>query len=276
MPATLTLSLIITLLGQAPAEKAEKDKASTKRLEYMTTTLAGYTLQSSDDRTKQFRFKADPVLRFTNPVGGLKDGAVFLWVDEFDRPTVATQFFWSAEGDWRQELSSLSLDRLTLKSGDGEWSPSSGGVQFKPVPGAEKPAATADQRLRQMRSLAAEFTAEHWFRRKTWNQLRLLSKPFARYGKPGSNVVDGTLFCFAHGTDPEVLLMVEARPAKSGPEWQFALAPMTTFAVNASHQGKRVWSLPPRAGGEAQEPNATFHVRQVPGVMEASSAKATP
>ena len=75
-----------------------------------------------------------------------------------------------------------------------------------------------------MRELADGFSAEHFYKGRTWNKLRLLTKPFARYGKPGTDVQDGALFCFAHGTNPEVLLTLESRPGKDGLEWQYAFA----------------------------------------------------
>jgi hypothetical protein len=214
----LAVALIAAFLGQAQPQNPEKATISKRRLEFMTKTLASYDAQLSEPLKPAPRLNADPVIRFTNPVGGLKDGAVFLWLDEGERPTVACQFYLSAEATWYQELSSLATHTLTLRSvEDGEWSPSKGGVEFKPIPDAPVPAATADQRLRQMRSLAGEFTAKHWYRRKIWNQIRLLSKPLARYGKLGSEALDGALFCFTHGTDPEVLLMIEERAGKRGP-----------------------------------------------------------
>ena len=139
--------------------------------------------------------------------------------------------------------------------------PSRGGVSFKPVPDAPRPADTAERRLRQMRQLAEGFSAEHHYRGTTWNQLRMLIKPFARYGKPGSDVQDGALFCFAHGTDPEALLMLESRPGKDGPEWQYAFAPMTGFAINAFWKGKEVWSMPPEANGWAGTRPIPFTLR---------------
>ncbi len=54
------------------------------------------------------------------------------------------------------------------------------------------------------------------------------------------------LFAFVLGTDPEVFLFLEARPGKEGLEWQYALAPMTVFAVKGSYRGKAVWELPNR------------------------------
>ena len=42
-----------------------------------------------------------------------------------------------------------------------------------------------------MRAVAEGFSAEHLYKGRTWNKLRMLTKPFARYGKLGSDVQDG-------------------------------------------------------------------------------------
>ena len=84
------------------------------------------------------------------------------------------------------------------------------------------------------------------FKAKGWSDLRLLPTPIARYGETGTKLVDGALFAFVIGTDPEVFLFLEARPGEDGPEWQYALAPMTVYALKATYRGKAVWELPDR------------------------------
>jgi hypothetical protein len=116
-----------------------------------------------------------------------------------------------------------------------------------------------------MRTIAERFSAEDHFETKSWNALRLLTKPLVRYGKASAKVEDGALFSFVLGTDPEVFLMLEARPAKDGLEWQYALAPMTCYPVktwlkgkdDGSTKGREVWSLPLRL--PADDPTATFY-----------------
>src|SRR4051794_10224380 len=270
MGLTSYLLLIGVLLGQAstpPGPDRPEDPAS--RLEFMKKSLAIYDLRAIDDRGTRFRLRPEPILRFTNPVGGSQDGAIFFWVDEQGRPGAVVQVFRKQEGPWSQEFVSLSTSPLVAEARSGPgWTPSRGGVELRPVPDAPKPAATAEQRLLQMRALARDFAAEDYFKNKTWSALRLLPKPLARYGKPGSDVTDGALFCFALTTDPEVLLILEARTGKEGLEWQYAFAPMTTFAVKGSWKGREVWSLPARFG-IAKEGNATFHIRPIPGGSDA-------
>jgi hypothetical protein len=269
MLSALGLPLLLGILGQAPPPEGKMPESPAERLKFMKESVAGYSVHPRQDESQTDRLLADPVLRFTNPVGGAPDGCVFLWIGEGDRPSAAVQAYWNPKHVFAQELSSLSTTPMKATSSKvGDWSPSRAGVEFKPIPDAPKPAETPERRLRQMNALAEGFSARHFFKEKTWNQLRLLTKPFIRYGKPETPILDGALFCFAHGTDPEVLLMIEARPGKEGAEWQYAFAPMTGFAVNASWKDKEIWSRPLQVYSSTSDPSSTFHVRRYPAPSE--------
>jgi hypothetical protein len=69
-------------------------------------------------------------------------------------------------------------------------------------------------------------------------------------------LLDGALFAFVLGTDPEVFLFLEARSGRESLEWQYALAPMTIYAVKASYRGNAVWELPNRI--PSWEPSKPF------------------
>ena len=254
----LSVTLTLGLLGQGPLDS--DDPAA--RLAIMKTSAATYDIRRVDGPDRPVRLQAEPVLRFTNTVGATRDGAIFLWFDEEDRPTVAAQVFVKRDGDFVHELTSLSTGLVVGKTpGASNWSPSRPGLEFKPVPGAPKPAESPEQRLRQMQALAREFSAEDLFREKTWQPLRMLTKPFARYGKPDAKATDGALFAYVLTTDPEVYLMIEARVGKDGPEWQYAFAPMTIYSVRASWKGQAVWELPTR-WDVASRPSEPFYFRE--------------
>jgi hypothetical protein len=262
MNPPITLTLVLLLLGQAGPSSVERSDDSAARLEFMKKSLMTFKVQSIDNRKAVYRLQAEPAIRFTNPVSGSKDGAIFFWFGEDDRPAVAVQVYLKREGIWLQEFSLLTTSPLVATSAEGlDWNPSRGGVEFKSVPDAPRPALAAEPRLRQMHALAQEFVAEDFIWPKTWQPLRLLSKPLVRYGKPGTDVIDGAIFSFVLTTDPEVYLMVEARAGKGGPEWQYTFAPMTTRAVKCSRKGQEVWSLPRRTA-ESRNPTETFHVRE--------------
>src|SRR5205807_6890138 len=126
----------------------------------------------------------------------------------------------------------LSNERFAVARGDAvPWHPQKPGLEFKLVDDAPAPADSAVQRLTQMRAIAQKFQADDDFEGKSRWELRLMAKPLQRYGKPDSEILDGALFAFVHGTDPEVFVMVEARSAQGKYRWHYGLAPMTAYAV---------------------------------------------
>jgi hypothetical protein len=258
----LLLILAFSARTSTPGPQEVDDAAA--RLELMKKSVGGYRLRPADGPGDAYRLRPDPVLRFTNPVGNSRDGAVFLWLGEGDRPAAAVQVQERRDGLWFHELSSLSTVPLIANSAESpDWAPSRAGIEFRAVPGAPRPAGAAEQRLRQMQELVRGFTAEDDFQRKSWQPLRVLTRPLARYGKPGSGPIDGCLFGYVLTSDPEVLLMIEAGQGPDGPEWRYAFAPMTVYPVRGSWKGKEVWNLPFRPRPASTGPAEPFHVREV-------------
>ena len=193
----------------------------------MKASLATYNVHPAGDR------KASSGSRPSRSSGSptrwaySQDGAIFFWLGEDGRPEAAVQAFLMRDGTAGSTTSARSRPaRSSPRRRAAGLVPRPGRGRVRPVPDAPKPADTAEARLRQMRELAAGLR-----RRRTtsgsngWQALRPMPKPFARYGKPGSALIDGAVFCFALGTDPEAYLMLEARAGKDGPEWQYAFAP---------------------------------------------------
>jgi hypothetical protein len=254
MTALPSIALALGLLTQAPPTGDGKDERAA-RLEFLKSSLAIYDVHPAGDPSKKYRLQADPVLRFTNPVGVSQDGAIFFWLGEDGRPEVAIQAFLQRGGAWIHDFSSLSTVPVVAEARQGPvWYPARGGVEPKPVPEAPKPADSAEARLRQMRDLAQSFAVSDNFRENGWQALRPMPNPFARYGRPATPLIDGAVFCFALGTDPEAYLILEARAGRDGPEWQYAFAPQTSYALKASWKGREVWSVPNRLPWTASEP----------------------
>jgi hypothetical protein len=247
------LYLAIALAAQAPAGAEGAGDSSAERLRFMKDSVRTYELTSGGDYRGALKLDEKPVFRLGKQYAeDLQDGAIFLWTGEHGRPEAAIQAFLiknasEPQGLWIHEFTSLATSGLRAeRKGRLWWAPTKPGLEFKPVADAPKPAESPVQRLRQMRSLAEGFRASDDFGARGWSELRMLTTPICRYGEAGSQLVDGALFAFVLGTDPEVFLFLEARPGKEGLEWQYALAPMTVFAVKGSYRGKVVWELPNR------------------------------
>jgi hypothetical protein len=82
----------------------------------------------------------------------------------------------------------------------------------------------------------------------------LLPHPIDRYDDPASGVVDGAIFMYAHGTNPEALFLIEARRKDTGsPVWSFAAAPLTRAQPTLKCDGKDIWSSPTKENTTPQD-----------------------
>jgi hypothetical protein len=93
-----------------------------------------------------------------------------------------------------------------------------------------------------MRTLADRFTVQLTDWSGETYRLRLLPRPLFRYGSPDSEVVDGALFAFTYTTDPELLVMVEARKSAKGVRWMYGHARMNIGELKVSYRGREVWT----------------------------------
>ena len=65
-----------------------------------------------------------------------------------------------------------------------------------------------------------------------------------RYGRSDADVADGAIFAFCKGTNPEVLLLVEAVKNGKELEWKFAFARMTARECEVRRGDKVIWNVP--------------------------------
>jgi hypothetical protein len=100
---------------------------------------------------------------------------------------------------------------------------------------AEKPAATEQQRLVQLRRLARRFAVTEKFLDEV-AALRLLPQPIDRYDDDSLDVVDAAVFVFVYGTNPEAVLFIECD--KHG--WRYALTRMAWAEVVVELDGKEI------------------------------------
>jgi hypothetical protein len=260
------MSPIILLLAASISGQATPATKPDEKLEVMKGVASSYRFQLEGDRSGTLKLGNNPAFRMgKQSADDVLDGVIFFWSSDEGRPEAALQVFQVKDkspsgGHWVQEFISLSPGKFVAdRAGKANWAPREPGVEFHPVPGAPKPAATPAQRSRQIRALAEEFRVTDDFKDKGWSELRLLTTPIARYGKAGSTVADGALFTFALGTDPEVFLFLETGEGSNGPEWHYAFAPMGCFAMKGSHRGQTVWTVSLKK--DAYDPSKTYYVR---------------
>jgi hypothetical protein len=201
--------LILLLFGQAASQpstsapESADNKAEAEEARAIAKLAAGqYVFQLDKSSAQKLKLEPEPVLRWLLQLDRRFYSDVYVWTHE-GRPEVVAAItnVYGARRAMETEIHSLSTG-LPLMSHDGNvvWEPERPGVEPKAIPGAPKPDATAVARLRQMRTLAAQFSviAQYGDMKE---QLRLLTTPLYRYASEKQGVTDGALFAFARGTD---------------------------------------------------------------------------
>jgi hypothetical protein len=237
--------------GDAPGfRRADPDKR--RLLELYNGEGDGYVIYRDASRKEKLELRREPVYIWNNRVrSGGQYGAVYVWTDR-GRAAAIGSFFTSRVNDNRDmchefhSLSPTALDVSRTSGGPSQWTPRTPGIRLEPIPGAPPTAGSASQRLAQMRALARDFSARTREESGREWELRLLPQPLYRYESTDPEVVDGADFAFvtSAGTDPEAILVVEARrPAGGGePAWQYAAGRFTDMALWVRHKGTVVYT----------------------------------
>lgn len=248
------------------AEETARNRESGQRL----LELAGkFEFFADADRKSKLELQSKPVLTYSNPVQGEVYGHVFVWTDSGRPEVVGAIFDYRSANRFDSEFHLLS-NRGTVGYRDGRpfLAPKEPGVEFLAVAGAPVPAASSAARLRQMRDMARDFTVERDHPDQKKEFMRLLPQPIYRYSSSKADVLDGALFVYVEGTDPEAYLLLEATGEATGaekPVWRFAFARMNLVEFWGRHQGEVVWHVDPTnwdAVFERQQPYAI--VREKP------------
>jgi tetratricopeptide (TPR) repeat protein len=182
----------------------------------------------------------------------------FVWgLGRVGRPLalVVMKFYPSSGGGvtGSHDLVSLSPGLFTAEcESHWKWSPQKPGVVFQPLPDGPAPAENEAGRLRQMRELLRRFSASgRWGGEE---QLAALPDPVYRYADPQAGLMDGAVFIFARGSNPESLLLIELGSQNgAAPAWRYALAPLGVAELWVTLDGREVWRRAGNYGGAQDE-----------------------
>lgn len=254
----MTLLLLLTLLAHDPPR------------EFYTSEAKRWTFYVDQARTMPATMVPKPVFVWSNELrAGGQHGACYVWTYE-GRAVVFGGVLSNPEGDRRvvmHEFHALGPDRLfptqePVEDSKHEWLPGAG-VEKWSLKTDLVPAKTAPLRKIQLRRLAREFTAHLTDSNgKRW-QLRLLPKPVYEYDKPTGGVIDGAVWVMAtdEGTDPEIVLCIEAVETAAGPAWEYRTVRFSMENLYVQRNGEQVWSsLRDDPTGPYGNPDNTFGV----------------
>jgi hypothetical protein len=235
-----------------------KDQAPTKKTAWLHKVYlqeaSAYQFFLDEAKRQQLELQREPVMRWTS--SGDYNGEVFVWTHQGAAAIVGCIFSGPRGNNARHimhEFHSLAPNPLySGQRGGSGWLPQEPGIKLEPIANAPEPARNQALRLTQMRDLARRFTAQVDRENSKW-EMRLLSQPIYRYeiSDEKSSIVDGAVFAFVWtaGTDPEALVVIEARRTDRGVRWHYAPARFTNREAWLQYQGRQVWRADPATVG---------------------------
>lgn len=158
---------------------------------------------------------------------------------------------------WGMELVSLTEDIQVVMHDGWQWTPPGAALTMADFSGTASAAESESGRLVQMRGLARRFDVFEMLGDER-AQLRLLPTPVYRYDDESAHVIDGAFFVFAHGTNPEAVLVIECRQQEGETAWAHGFVPLAAAAVTARLNGQDVWVKESTTGPRLQEPYSTW------------------
>ncbi|VTR96171.1 Uncharacterized protein OS=Planctomyces maris DSM 8797 GN=PM8797T_23941 PE=4 SV=1 [Gemmata massiliana] len=261
MYAPLTI-LLLLVPAQPPDKPAPDTKAEAEEASAVAKKMTGEYAVQLGSAGKKLKLEPEPVLRWTNHLGRRFYGDVYVWTSD-GRPEVIASVnnVFTTKRAAETEIQSLSTGRPVL-SHDGKvvWEPDAPGVAFEPLPNAPKPGGTAANRLQQMRALAGQFAVTATYADdKKGEELRLLRAPIFRYASAAQGVTDGGLFAFTKGTDPDALLLIEARGKGDEVRWEYSFARLNGYcALRGTLKDAEVWRVEKQSHAVNTDPKRPY------------------
>jgi hypothetical protein len=265
VPATLAVLLAWVLMAafagaslaqEGTAAQKQQDSPSPKEADksesrspwqgYFRRLASEYRMTAGDSKTELTRVD-EPVLKWSQPVRGGQDGAVYVWLHEGRPAAIGAFFIWperggrfgvshelhallsvAIQGDWRQRV---------------RWRPGKYPVEWRLLPDAPAPPDSKAKQSIEGRRLARRFAGSNRNRAGQSRELRLLPRPFYEYAAETKDGLSqgGALFALVEGTDTEVVLWLEARAERDKLAWHYACARMSDLELRVTLDDKEVW-----------------------------------
>ncbi|MEK6257410.1 MAG: hypothetical protein AABP62_02225 [Planctomycetota bacterium] len=245
LPLTLMLSLFVIGITSAADKNGDKNAVAEQRVAWLREKVAGMRVVPTRESNDLCKLREEPIFKWSNPVSGA-EGAVFVWTRD-GRPIALAKCHLNSRNSYHVEtLISISDSRPRMsEAGQVSWEPTEPGVKFEILDDLGAPAATEALRLAQMRRAAREFRfIDNWGEntktpKSEW-ELRLMPAPLLRYSSATDKIIDGALFAFAQGTNPEALVLIEAIESANGRIWRAAPSRLTGYQVRGWHKDRLV------------------------------------
>lgn len=257
--AVLVLSMVLIAAPPAGSPEQKKDKTvpnAQKNANEQIHRAAEQIVRGIDleilreDKWAKVERIEKPLLYYGDPTRNNDRGSVWGWGQK-GRPVAVIELYQNLDlrKSWVFAICNTSGGKLRARrEGAPWWLENESATELKDIPGAAVPAVEAALRQRQLKLLAQKFSGhQFWDPNNSRYELRLLKRPLYTYRDEAGGVLDGGVFVLANGTNPEILLFVEARldpKDRSKRVWQYTVGRLAHAELHLKFDGKEVFETP--------------------------------
>jgi hypothetical protein len=200
-------------------------------------------LDSEAKGLREAELAEQPIVSYSDETRNIKDSTLWVWTDgglpvAFQKIEVNESvsdlprwtFCVAVTGEKRIELNWPSRERFVGEP-----------LTFRPLASAPRP--ETDERLRrlQMRQLSRRFSVRA-HNGLGESELRLMARPVFEYSAPEQGVLQGAMFAFAVGTNPDLLVAIQLQGSEAGEErWTCAPVRLTSGRIVLRYDDQPVW-----------------------------------
>ncbi|WP_160149344.1 hypothetical protein [Roseiconus lacunae] len=222
---------------------AEETTKPDQHLSYLVKRQQAHQMARKEDRAF-CALRTDPIIRWANPISGA-NGGVFLWTIDGLPAAISKCHLNDRKKHYVESTVILAPDLILKHPNQSTWTPRQPDLKEVSVNKTPRLNLSASGRLIEMRQLAEGFTiSDRWGEDGgELYQLRLMPRPLYRYTSEASSVIDGAIFGFAQGTNPEAIVLVEVIRENGSISFRCGISRLTGYELQATRGGATVFEV---------------------------------
>lgn len=265
------MNALILIVAGVALSQAEPDSPNAKRAEEVKAWRGGLNLIAREHEIAPAAHPGaslkpieNPVFVWSQPIRRGQIGSLYLWVEKDGRPGAVGAFFcfkvWQEYWAIMREFHSLAATPLKgTYRGEVFWEPAEKGLNWNTLPIDNPVASSRTRQLSQVRQISRQFRAYTVSPDKEQWELRVLPRPLYEYAiETGRSVDVGAVVAFCQDMDPELILVIEARPAAGGAAWYYACATFTDYESHLSFGEHNIWNGKASPGRASLSPEKVY------------------
>lgn len=231
------------------AEQRARKERYTKWMKSYADETKVVLAKKKDENEQLAELVPNAVFRYSDELRFIPDATLWVWTHDH-RPVA----FQKVEGNnhgggqmWTICFASLSEELISVRWPTRRtFTATKPGVTFQQIPMSDAPASNLRGRSVQLKALKERFSARLNVDKegKHGDETRTMAKPLFEYSDPVSKLPLGAIFGMsATGTNPDLLLLIEARNDSEGkPRWECAYARMTSNSLRIRLDDAEIWT----------------------------------